>query len=200
MYSGLSAAIAAPPQRRLRPTLSCLQCRRRKIKCNQGRPCSQCKRSKDLLCIYGSQFNNSISQNTPQTQENLRTLKRPRRHRASAEDLHIPTPDSSTFTFSAVPSPPYSGQIVCLETSLADSHVKLPKNSTIDDLQALNDGLPKESLLPRLVYSPDVESVVIPSDMISGVGKEERPSRFKMKLFGDTHWMNEMMQVSQFIL
>ncbi|KAK7229700.1 hypothetical protein V2G26_001870 [Clonostachys chloroleuca] len=40
-----------PPRRRRRPALSCLECRRRKIKCDQKSPCTHCSRHK-TLCAY----------------------------------------------------------------------------------------------------------------------------------------------------
>ncbi|KAI1457528.1 hypothetical protein F4805DRAFT_172109 [Annulohypoxylon moriforme] len=39
------------PRRRRRPALSCLECRRRKIKCNRDEPCAHCISSK-LQCTY----------------------------------------------------------------------------------------------------------------------------------------------------
>ncbi|KAI1090189.1 fungal-specific transcription factor domain-containing protein [Rostrohypoxylon terebratum] len=39
------------PRRRRRPALSCLECRRRKIKCNRNEPCAHCVSSK-LQCTY----------------------------------------------------------------------------------------------------------------------------------------------------
>ncbi|OTB13198.1 hypothetical protein K445DRAFT_25010 [Daldinia sp. EC12] len=39
------------PRRRRRPALSCLECRRRKIKCNRNEPCAHCVSAK-LRCIY----------------------------------------------------------------------------------------------------------------------------------------------------
>ncbi|KAI1386147.1 uncharacterized protein F4822DRAFT_306579 [Hypoxylon trugodes] len=38
-------------RRRRRPALSCLECRRRKIKCNRNEPCSHCVSAK-LKCVY----------------------------------------------------------------------------------------------------------------------------------------------------
>lgn len=41
----------AHPRRRRRPALSCQVCRRRKIKCDQKEPCSNCQRHK-VQCVY----------------------------------------------------------------------------------------------------------------------------------------------------
>ena len=41
-----------PPKKRRRPPSACIQCRRRKIKCDQNAPCDQCIRSKSDTCTY----------------------------------------------------------------------------------------------------------------------------------------------------
>ncbi|KAF2646535.1 hypothetical protein P280DRAFT_544881 [Massarina eburnea CBS 473.64] len=40
------------PRRRRRPAVSCVLCRRRKIRCNRETPCSNCVRSKTDTCVY----------------------------------------------------------------------------------------------------------------------------------------------------
>lgn len=43
----------SPPRRRRRPPLSCIPCRRRKLKCDRSWPCAQCTRSKTVeACTY----------------------------------------------------------------------------------------------------------------------------------------------------
>ncbi|KAI0385597.1 putative C6 transcription factor [Hypomontagnella monticulosa] len=44
--------MAEPERRRRRPPVSCVLCRRRKIRCNRENPCSNCVRSKSGNCIY----------------------------------------------------------------------------------------------------------------------------------------------------
>ena len=39
-------------RKRRRPALSCLECRRRKIKCDRNDPCNHCKRSPGTTCLY----------------------------------------------------------------------------------------------------------------------------------------------------
>jgi hypothetical protein len=41
-----------PPRKRRRPALSCVECRRRKIKCDRNNPCTQCTQSKSASCTY----------------------------------------------------------------------------------------------------------------------------------------------------
>ncbi|KXX79504.1 Acetamidase regulatory protein [Madurella mycetomatis] len=41
-----------PERRRRRPAVSCMLCRRRKIKCDQNTPCGNCTKSKNSTCVY----------------------------------------------------------------------------------------------------------------------------------------------------
>ncbi|CAG8983716.1 hypothetical protein HYALB_00006285 [Hymenoscyphus albidus] len=55
-------------RRRRAVTLSCSLRRRRKIRCNRERPCSNCIRSRSGSCTYESQNPNPLPPNIPQTQ------------------------------------------------------------------------------------------------------------------------------------
>jgi hypothetical protein len=39
-------------RKRRRPALSCIECRRRKIKCDRNSPCNHCKQMKNTPCVY----------------------------------------------------------------------------------------------------------------------------------------------------
>lgn len=52
-----------PPRKRRRPALSCIECRRRKIKCDRNMPCNHCKQSKNSVCSYKSV--NSVAMRVP---------------------------------------------------------------------------------------------------------------------------------------
>lgn len=41
-----------PPRKQRRPALSCVQCRRRKVKCDRNEPCNRCVQSKNTVCVY----------------------------------------------------------------------------------------------------------------------------------------------------
>ncbi|RDW58451.1 hypothetical protein BP5796_12381 [Coleophoma crateriformis] len=41
-----------PLHKRRRSALSCVECRRRKIKCDRNSPCSHCRQSRGITCIY----------------------------------------------------------------------------------------------------------------------------------------------------
>lgn len=58
--SAATAEGLLPPRRkRNRPAKSCLQCRQRKIKCDQQHPCGSCLRSKYDNCAYTQRFDRS---------------------------------------------------------------------------------------------------------------------------------------------
>jgi hypothetical protein len=40
------------PRRRRRPALSCVECRRRKVRCDRNSPCGQCRAHKSTVCTY----------------------------------------------------------------------------------------------------------------------------------------------------
>lgn len=42
----------SPIRKRRRPALSCVECRRRKIKCDRLDPCNHCRQSKGIVCVY----------------------------------------------------------------------------------------------------------------------------------------------------
>lgn len=42
----------APPRKRRRSALSCVECRRRKINCDRRMPCSHCMQLKSMICTY----------------------------------------------------------------------------------------------------------------------------------------------------
>lgn len=41
-----------PIRKRRRPALSCVECRRRKVKCDRNSPCGQCRAHKSSVCTY----------------------------------------------------------------------------------------------------------------------------------------------------
>lgn len=41
-----------PIRKRRRPALSCVECRRRKVKCDRNSPCGQCRAHKSTACTY----------------------------------------------------------------------------------------------------------------------------------------------------
>jgi hypothetical protein len=53
--SETSSTPEAPRNKRARPTISCLECRRKKLKCDRVQPCMQCKKSgREALCSFAN--------------------------------------------------------------------------------------------------------------------------------------------------
>ncbi|KAI1463811.1 uncharacterized protein F4812DRAFT_463372 [Daldinia caldariorum] len=52
-------------RRRRRPALSCVSCRRSKIRCDRNLPCGACVRSKHKTCVYGPQGRHSEVTSAP---------------------------------------------------------------------------------------------------------------------------------------
>ncbi|KAH8591282.1 hypothetical protein B0O99DRAFT_598148 [Bisporella sp. PMI_857] len=52
MFGQLQTESTLPIRKRRRPALSCVECRRRKIKCDRNHPCNHCKSSKIPVCTY----------------------------------------------------------------------------------------------------------------------------------------------------
>jgi hypothetical protein len=72
--------ITVPPRKRRRPALSCVECRRRKIKCDRRMPCSHCMQLRSTLCAYPETHSNVINRrNVPKPILNPLSVNRPLR-------------------------------------------------------------------------------------------------------------------------
>jgi hypothetical protein len=70
--------ISVPPRKRRRPALSCVECRRRKIKCDRRMPCSHCMQLKSTLCTYPETHSNVVNRrNVPKPLPNPLSVNRP---------------------------------------------------------------------------------------------------------------------------
>ncbi|KAL2854505.1 hypothetical protein BJY01DRAFT_257922 [Aspergillus pseudoustus] len=61
----MQSILLLPEKQRRRPTVSCTLCRKRKIRCNRERPCSNCLRSRSGTCIYESPKHSSPASLNP---------------------------------------------------------------------------------------------------------------------------------------
>lgn len=65
--------------RRSRPQISCLECRRKKLRCDRVQPCVQCKKSgKEALCVFVNKPPRSSSTGRPGTDITLPPLPGPK--------------------------------------------------------------------------------------------------------------------------
>jgi hypothetical protein len=66
-----------PPRKRHRPALSCVECRRRKIKCDRRMPCSHCMQLKSTICTYPETHSDVANRrNVPKPSPNLLSVNR----------------------------------------------------------------------------------------------------------------------------
>lgn len=178
IYTEHTAALAAPPQRRRRPPLSCSQCRHRKIKCDQKKPCNQCKRSKDVMCIYTT-FPDS---------DKLRS-QRVQLTPTSEGSFQIATPTPSTSIISFPTNIANTGQHSSQNAPLGNTMVQKLRLLNVCPLLGSVDQSPLANLLPVRQCTPTIGSQVV--DVFSDSERERQPCRF----VGETHWLNEIMQV-----
>ncbi|KAH8594962.1 hypothetical protein B0O99DRAFT_624053 [Bisporella sp. PMI_857] len=182
MYSEHTAAVAAPPQRRRRPALACLQCRRRKIKCDQSKPCNQCQRSRDVVCTYDSDLN---PHNSRQGHINIV------RHELEAK-FQLHTPESSIAATSAAHSP----QTITASNSAKPNHSghhAAPEYSSVEGFRTFVDTSSIEPT-PASWYSPDVERHVTDRESMPDLSVKLRKYPLKTKLYGENHWINNFTQ------
>ena len=178
MYSEHSAAIAAPPQRRRRPALACLQCRRRKVKCDQNNPCSRCQRSKDAICTYSSDPNlswpsGSVKGHDVRARYQLESI------------LQFPALGSSAATTSAAHSPHSNVTSRFAESDSPESRAIIAKYPPVEG----------EQTAPASIHTPDIERHVTDRESIPDSSLGPRQYLVKPKLFGENHWMNHFTQV-----
>jgi hypothetical protein len=201
MYSEHSAAIAAPPQRRRRPALACLQCRRRKVKCDQNKPCNQCQRSKDGICTYDSGLNPSRTQSSlqgpgiPQSFGQL-AYSQPGARLEFESVFRLPTPESSTVSASAAQSPHYTAASRFVESDRLESHGITSKYPTNEHLGTVVDDLYKQTTLASM-YAPDIGRDIANRECMPDLSLRQYP--LKTKLFGENHWINYFTQVGSAI-
>ena len=193
MYSEHSAAIAAPPRRRRRTILSCLQCRRRKVKCDQKKPCSQCQRSKGVICTYPPDINRFNSHIGVEASQPLRQLREPY---VLEHNFQIPPSEPSIASVSTTNTHVSSIPSSSIEPGAVEGRARYLGHSTINSGMSLADQTSKQPMkTPSSIYSPDIERHVITSGTTPDLGRPLKPSSLKMKLFGESHWVNQFLQV-----
>jgi len=192
MYSEISAALAAPPQRRRRIPLACTHCRTRKIKCDQKRPvCSQCEKSKDIVCLYNADLEDPRRpQSVSQAHKIVKNKGQHFNTFAASPVSEIPTPVSSTFTNPSTRSsvhsgPSPSGPSSSSEPSTsAESRVELFQDSAAFELRIFNQrGSGKGNASRQFEVTP------------CPLPDSKRLPQCVVKLRGESYWVNQVVQV-----
>lgn len=188
----MQSVMTGPEKRRRRPTVSCTLCRRRKIRCNRERPCSNCLRSRSGACVY----------------ENPNIPPFPQRHigQVLTIELQESMPIGSAFSTSAstVPShPPSSVAASCTELSTPTSEQFTQDAEAMRlkfRIRQLENQLSHATIRPIQYPAPhsDIETT---SSRLSGTlhvyrkrgasGQLEpipHSVSVKTRLFGQSHW------------
>ncbi|KAK3387509.1 fungal-specific transcription factor domain-containing protein [Podospora didyma] len=96
-----SAVFDAIPQprsvKRPRPVKSCIECRKRKLKCDRLGPCSQCQKSR-RHCRYAEHESGAISDDISEGEAGERSLKRTRISGSTSVNTDVAEPSFSNFT------------------------------------------------------------------------------------------------------
>jgi hypothetical protein len=205
--------VTLPRRQRRRPALSCVECRRRKIKCDRKTPCSNCLQYKSTICTYPD--------NHPPL-ANRRTAPKATPTSISAHE-HQQIPEATGLT-SVVSGSPFSeiGPVPEGHSSLV--------NSPQSQRSALTSGNPSEKNAQNLVNrtrnleqtsvseSPNEQSEEVMSylggdfssfgDVLLMIGHPSRVSKQKnsaksklnserTQFFGRSHYMNTYNMVCQ---
>lgn len=108
-----------PLRKRRRPALSCVECRRRKIKCDREEPCNHCKKSKNAICVYKDAHPAVANSRSSLSNQNSESL-----------DQH----EGAGGYLSHQDSSPHTSK----DSALSEGGLDSTSNSSIDDSRSLN--------------------------------------------------------------
>ncbi|EED20220.1 conserved hypothetical protein [Talaromyces stipitatus ATCC 10500] len=188
--------MAGAEGRRRRPAVSCILCRRRKIRCNRETPCSNCVRSRSATCIYENV--SSPKYNIGQSQQSFSSPNHKSRN-------SIPFDGQSTASGSTFPSDQSSSQIdgpVGQSTDINQLSVRGEESMRLKlRIKELEEQLSKASLKPtsKPVETPrlSIETLVsrlggtyhVHCEKLAGQTETiARGITHKSRLFGQSHW------------
>ena len=187
------------PRKRRRPALSCIQCRRRKIKCDRNMPCGQCISSKTSECQYSSDpapqsKRSRVNENGqyPVTSSAIdhspgsTTHASPNSNGGTDNVIRGILPNSTSFWAERTAIDegplPLRGQTTVPRQTPSDPTVQalLDRVHKLEQIISENDAMDAG---PSLVNAPYVR------------GPSLRGSLSKTRFFGQSHWVNSIDQV-----
>ncbi|PGH07654.1 hypothetical protein GX51_01663 [Blastomyces parvus] len=188
-------------RKRRRPAVSCVLCRRRKIRCNRQTPCSNCVRSKNSSCIYENDL-------APTPRRNLAPSQKSQQPNHSA-----PVAESSVFVNGSMsPDRPVSPIVSSSTTpfttpSQLSYEVGYLKNRVKQLEERLSQVNPKATASPGSTATSTLNIETTSSSLVGtfSVHHESCPSGetpainrgllHKTRLFGQSHWGNTTVQI-----
>lgn len=171
---------SGPVRKRRRPAFSCIQCRRRKIKCDRNVPCNHCTIS-HYTCTYDHKYrreepNTSIPTNIASTSNNPgQDQWRPQAAAAEGGRTQFPTPGPSPKP-GILSDPFHQQQLSAPEQTVSQltEHIKT-----------------LEQKVAELSSAQPVESIYVPRSK----PREARGILSKSLFYGPGHWVSSLEQV-----
>ncbi|KAI1381309.1 putative C6 transcription factor [Hypoxylon crocopeplum] len=203
--------MAEPERRRRRPPVSCVLCRRRKIRCNRESPCSNCVKSRSGNCIYENYISNHLLHPLQETTElGLATRLRESHGSSLTNSTDSTTAPSTALSYSSNSPPRVSSSTTSTHTSQQSSHEIASLKSRIRQLE---EQLSKANLSPSQSSVPgSISSIETISSHISGTfhvhhddhlaGQPEamyRSVTHKTRMFGKSHWITGLALAREII-
>ena len=181
------------PRKRRRPPLACEQCRARKIRCDQKKPCDQCIRSrfKSETCTYLTDIHAALPvgiRRVDRTHQTKSSTGSP----ATNDNAFDVTTDQSPIAENSTKQIPqgeglYNGRIADSITSVNGPNSASSVHALLDRVQQLekklSDSTSAHSAEPAIVSQSHNERLPI------------RGSFSKSMFFGQSHWMNIVEKV-----
>lgn len=200
---GPETPVSEPPKKRGRPALACVQCRRRKARCDQNMPCNNCTKSRITDCTYppthtpGSRINKLVTPRrhapslAPRAAEPTANQP-PQSHSSSLRDrLQHDAPQEARFASSTTQSPVVGASEVILR----------PRIGGIDVDALLTRINELEETVSKLSSPPDLSSAYVhrmeDSTATQTSTSPARNSTSKHQFENQSNWMSTTSLVSR---
>ncbi|KAI0592992.1 hypothetical protein F4775DRAFT_579794 [Biscogniauxia sp. FL1348] len=186
-------------RRRRRPALACVSCRRSKIRCDRGQPCGACIRSRHKTCVFEphrplpvprpsdispEKDGNAQSTSSVRPEANTEVPISPRAsssiHRADGPNEERPVPSLSGST------------LVDPESVVPDATFLLERVWELERRLQEFTARPAPRKLERRVAENSTED--ISSYIAADIHTMPRSIMSKTRYFGQSHWMNGLLQ------
>lgn len=199
-------------RKRHRPALSCVQCRRRKVKCDRKLPCSQCSQYHNTACLYDDPevvARGKPADPNPQTIHNSSTAlpsDQSSGHRSARQPIVFSTPLTVGPQYVDSRSPPtniFWGsatpiEFVQFDHNASEKSVGVTTPQSDASVQELKDRVQRlEAIISsssNYVSKPDNDS-----NISSPNAPKLRGNLDKTRFFGMNHWMNTDDEVCIFL-
>ncbi|CZR54978.1 uncharacterized protein PAC_04863 [Phialocephala subalpina] len=188
------------PRKRRRPALSCNECRRRKVKCDQKDPCTQCVKSKNAVCKYDPDATPKAREANSTTISRHNTSKLLPRH-----NIDNPMPAGSTSlgipaTGPTLSNPRYPTANSFLEAVSRVNNLRSTQESENENtrepphreesVQELKNRVRQLETMVSCMINPEQGSPAQDSNGPTNVFPKLRGSPRKARFFTMAHWMN----------